>query len=61
MCLLIAVVIFIASYNFYEQGYLIQAVMSAFLALIIFVFFTYRIVKNRRCFFGKSTDCNEKK
>lgn len=61
MCLLIAMALFAAAYNFYEQGYLTQALISLLLGFIIFTFFTYRIIKNRRCFFGKDRDCNEKK
>jgi len=59
MCLIIAMVLFFASYNFYEKGYEIQALMSLALGLVILVFFTYRIIKNRRCFFGDAKDCNK--
>jgi len=60
MCLLIAMAFFAASYNFYDQGFETQAFMSAAIALIVLVFFTYRVIKNRRCFFGKDKDCNKK-
>lgn len=49
-----------ASYNFYEKGYETQAFMSLALALVIFTFFTYRMIKNRRCIFGDKRDCNKK-
>ncbi len=45
MCLLIAIVVLAASYNFYEQGFVLQAVMSATFALFMFGFFIYRIIK----------------
>jgi len=53
-------VLFFASYNFYEKGYETQALMSLALGLVILIFFTYRIIKNRRCFFGDDKDCNKK-
>ena len=49
-----------AAYNFYEKGFETQAIMSASLALVIFSFFTYRMIKNRRCIFGDKKDCNKK-
>jgi len=61
MCLLIAMAILVTSYNFYEQGFLTQAIMSAIVSLIIFTFFIYRLIKNGRCVFGNAKDCNEKK
>jgi len=61
MCLLIAMALLAASYNFYDKGFETQAYMSAGLALIIFVFFTYRIIKNGRCVFGNDKDCNKSK
>jgi len=61
MCFIIAIVFFVASYNFYENHFLTQAIGSAFLGLLILIFFTYRVVKNRKCFFGKSKDCNKSK
>jgi len=60
MCLLIAMALLAASYNFYEKGYETQAFMGSALALIIFSFFTYRMIKNRRCIFGDKKDCNKK-
>lgn len=60
MCFIIAIAFFVAAYNFYEKGFETEAVMSPALALIILIFFTYRIIKNRRCFFGKERDCNKK-
>ena len=60
MCLLIAMALLAASYNFYEKGFETQALMSLALALIIFTFFTYRMIKNRRCIFGDKRDCNRK-
>jgi len=60
MCLLIAMALLAASYNFYDKGFETQALMSASLALIIFIFFTYRMIKNRRCIFGDKKDCNKK-
>ena len=60
MCFLIAMALFAAAYNFHEKGFETQALMSFSLGLIILVFFTYRIIKNRRCFFGKDRDCNKK-
>jgi hypothetical protein len=60
MCLLIAMALVAASYNFYEKGYETQAFMSLGLAFVIFSFFTYRMIKNRRCIFGDKKDCNKK-
>jgi hypothetical protein len=60
MCLLIASAIMFAAFNFYENGLLMQAIMSAIFALIIFSFFTYRMIKNRNCIFGDKSDCNKK-
>jgi len=60
MCLVIAVAILFASYNFYLNDFITQAIMSAVLAGMIFTFFTYRMIKNRRCIFGDSRDCNRK-
>jgi hypothetical protein len=53
--------ILVASYNFYEQGFVLQAILSAVTALFIFTFFIHRLIKNRRCVFGNAKDCNEKK
>ena len=61
MCFIIAIALFTAAYNFYEKGFQTQALMSASLGLVILIFFTYRIIKNRRCFFGKDKDCNKSK
>lgn len=61
MCFLIAMALLVATYNFYIKGFEIQALMSLALGLVILIFFTYRIIKNRRCFFGKESDCNKKK
>ncbi len=58
MCLLIASAISVAGYNFYINGFIAQAIMSAILALLVFSFFTYRMIKNRRCIFGDKDDCN---
>ena len=58
MCLLIASAILFAAYTFYIDGYLLQAIISAVLALLVYSFFTYRMIKNRRCIFGDKTDCN---
>jgi len=58
MCLLIAMALLAASYNFYEKGFETQALMSLALAVVIFTFFTYRMIKNRRCIFGDKKDCN---
>ncbi|MEN4053084.1 MULTISPECIES: hypothetical protein [Sulfurimonas] len=60
MCLLITVVILLAGYNFYDHGLLTQAYMSFGFALIPFSFFVYRLIKNRKCIFGNSKDCNKK-
>ena len=60
MCLLIAMALVAAGYNFYEKGFQTQALMSLALALVIFTFFTYRMIKNRRCIFGDKKDCNRK-
>lgn len=61
MCLLIAMVFFAVAYNFYTQGFETQALMSSSIALVVLIFFTYRVIKNRRCFFGSARDCNKKK
>jgi len=60
MCLLIAMALYAAGYNFYESEYVTQAYMSWGLASIILTFFTYRMIKNRRCIFGEDDDCNRK-
>ena len=60
MCFIISIVFFVTAYKFYELGLQTQAFMSAFLALVIFIFFIYRIIKNRKCFFGNDKDCNKK-
>jgi hypothetical protein len=60
MCLIVAIAILIASYNFYEHAYLTQAMMSASLGFLLLGFFTYRIIKNGRCVFGKDEDCNKR-
>ena len=61
MCLLISMALFAAGYNFYENSFATQAYMSWGLASLILSFFTYRMIKNRRCIFGDKTDCNRKK
>ncbi len=58
MCLLIASAIYFAAYNFYLNGFVIQALMSALVATLVFSFFTYRMIKNRKCIFGDKADCN---
>jgi len=60
MCLLITIAILAAGYNFYTHSLLTQAYMSFGFALIPFGFFIYRLIKNRRCIFGKGDDCNKK-
>ncbi len=60
MCLLIAMALVAASYNFYDKGYETQAYMNLALASVIFTFFVYRMFKNRRCIFGDKKDCNKK-
>jgi len=52
--------LFAAGYNFYDNGFTTQAMMSWALALLILIFFTYRMIKNRRCIFGDKSDCNRK-
>lgn len=61
MCLLIASAILFAGYNFYQDGYTLQAIMSLIVALLVYAFFTYRMIKNRRCIFGDADDCNKNK
>jgi hypothetical protein len=60
MCLIVALAILIASYNFYEHAYMTQALMSASLGLLLLGFFTYKIIKNGRCVFGTDKDCNKR-
>ena len=60
MCLIVALAILIASYNFYDHGYMTQSIMSAILGLLLLGFFIYRIIKNGRCVFGTDKDCNKK-
>jgi len=60
MCLLIAMALFAAGYNFYSHDFTTQAFMSWSLAMVILIFFTYRMIKNRRCIFGDKRDCNKK-
>jgi hypothetical protein len=57
MCLLIASAIMFAAFNFYQNGLITQALMSAGFALILFGFFVYRMIKNRKCIFGDKKDC----
>jgi len=52
--------LFAAGYNFYDKEFITQAYMSWSLAMIILIFFTYRMIKNRRCIFGDKKDCNKK-
>ena len=52
--------LYAAGYNFYDNGFVTQAIMSASLASLILTFFTYRMIKNRRCIFGDKKDCNKK-
>ncbi len=59
MCLLIASAILFGAYSFYIDGYILQAIISALLALILYSFFTYRMIKNRKCIFGDKFDCNK--
>jgi len=53
--------LYAAGYNFYESEFVTQAYMSWTLASLILTFFTYRMIKNRRCIFGEDDDCNRKK
>ena len=61
MCLIVALAILFAGYNFYEHGFVAQAIMSASIASLLIGFFTYRMIKNRRCIFGDKRDCNRDK
>ena len=61
MCLLISMALFVAGYNFYDNGFITQAYMSGAMASLILGFFTYRMITNRRCIFGDKTDCNKAK
>ncbi len=58
MCLLIASAILFGAYSFYIDGYILQAIISAAIALLVYIFFTYRMIKNRKCIFGDKADCN---
>jgi len=60
MCLIVALIIYVLSYNFYLHDALFQAFMSVLLASIMLGFFIYKIIKNRKCFFGDDKDCNKK-
>ena len=60
MCLILAMSIYAGSYFFYQHGLYAQAGMGVALATPMFGFFVYKIIKNRRCFFGSDTDCNHK-
>jgi len=60
MCLLIASAIMFAAFNFYDNGFITQAIVSAIFSLIIFSFFSYRMIKNRECIFGDKKNCNKK-
>lgn len=57
MCLLITFAILVASYNFYANGYLAQAIMSAVVAGVFLSAFLYRLITNGKCIFGKSKKC----
>jgi len=59
MCLIVAIVIYVLSYNFYIHNAIFQAFMSALLASIMLGYFSYKIIKNRKCFFGNDKDCNK--
>ena len=52
MCLLIAGVLFFAAYNFFEQGYSLQAYVSILFGVTILIYFIYRVSKNAKCFFN---------
>jgi len=58
MCLLIAMAIAMAGFNFYNHDYFLQAYVSWGVAILVVVFFTYKMVKNRECIFGDKSDCN---
>ena len=58
MCLLIASAILFGAYSFYMDGYILQAIISTLLASLLYGFFTYRMIKNRKCIFGDKADCN---
>jgi len=60
MCLIIAIAILLAGYNFYSHELLTQAYMSFGFAALMLTFFIYRLIKNRRCIFGDKKDCNKK-
>ncbi len=57
MCLIVGLAIIIAGWNFYINGYAVQAVMSFIGGGVIVGFFIYRMVKNRECIFGGKKKC----
>lgn len=59
MCLIVAITIYVGSYFFYQHGLYAQTIMGVVTATLMLGFFFYRIIKNRRCFFGSDTDCNK--
>jgi hypothetical protein len=60
MCLIIALAVLFAGYNFYSHELLTQAYMSFGFALLLLSFFFFKLIKNRKCIFGDKKDCNKK-
>ena len=57
MCLIVGLAIMIAGWNFYANGYTLQAIMSFIIGGVIVGFFVYRMIKNRECIFGGKKKC----
>jgi len=60
MCFIITFTFLAASLVFLNQELIPQAIFSGVVASISLIFFVQRIIRVRRCLFGKETDCNKK-
>ena len=58
MCLIVGLAVIVAGWNFYDNGYMIQASMSFVAGSAIVGFFIYRMIKNRECIFGGKGKCH---
>lgn len=57
MCFILTVLFVIATYVFYTNGLMIQAIASGVIAVIALFFLIRKLVKNGRCIFGGKRDC----
>lgn len=57
MCLILTLAFVIATFTFFAQGLIIQALMSGVIAAVSLFFFIRKLITNGRCIFGKDRDC----